>query len=119
MGKLQVWDTAGQERFRTITPAYYHAAMGVVLTYDITDQASFEHVEYWVQQLNQHGSEDVQRILVGNKSDLADLRKVSTESGRALAEKFGMSFFETSAKEGTNVDAAFEQITDHVVTKKY
>merc|ERR1719436_1985258 len=86
--KLQVWDTAGQERFRTITPAYYRAAMGVVITYDITDQASFDHVEYWLQQLDQHGNADVQRILVGNKADLADLRKVQKEDGAALAAKF-------------------------------
>lgn len=126
--KLQVWDTAGQERFRTITPAYYHAAMGVVLTYDTTDQNSFDHVEYWVTQLNQHGSEDVQRILVGNKADLADkidettglpMRKVTEEAGRALAEKFGMSFFETSAKSGQNVEDAFLKIADNVVENRY
>mmetsp|Transcript_85033 Transcript_85033/g.147538 ORF Transcript_85033/g.147538 Transcript_85033/m.147538 type:complete len:202 (-) Transcript_85033:118-723(-) len=117
--RLQVWDTAGQERFRTITPAYYRAAMGVVITYDITDKASFDHVEYWIKQLDQHGNEDVQRILVGNKSDLADLRKVSAEQGQALAQQFGMAFFETSAKTGTSVDDAFLHIADQVVTQRY
>jgi len=117
--KLQVWDTAGQERFRTITPAYYHAAMGVVLTYDITDEETFKHVEYWVEQLQSHGDENVQRILVGNKSDLTDLRKVSAEDGRALAEKYGMSFFECSAKTGASVDEAFEKIADDVVANRF
>mmetsp|Transcript_57962 Transcript_57962/g.164696 ORF Transcript_57962/g.164696 Transcript_57962/m.164696 type:complete len:206 (+) Transcript_57962:88-705(+) len=117
--RLQVWDTAGQERFRTITPAYYRAAMGVVITYDITDQNTFDHVEYWVQQLDQHGSDEVQRILVGNKSDLADLRKVSREDGAALASKYKMAFFETSAKSGENVDDAFLKIADEVVEQRY
>mmetsp|Transcript_108232 Transcript_108232/g.316553 ORF Transcript_108232/g.316553 Transcript_108232/m.316553 type:complete len:205 (+) Transcript_108232:122-736(+) len=117
--KLQVWDTAGQERFRTITPAYYRAAMGVVITYDITDRNSFDHVEYWVQQLDQHGDAAVQRILVGNKSDLADLRKVAKEDGEALASKFNMAFFETSAKSGENVDDAFLKIADEVVAQRY
>jgi len=117
--KLQVWDTAGQERFRTITPAYYRAAMGVVICYDITDQATFDHVEYWVQQLDQHGDEAVQRILVGNKCDLADLRKVSTEDGERLASKFNMCFFETSAKTGQSVDDAFLNIADQVVAQRY
>uniref|UniRef100_A0A7S1LKL5 Ras-related protein Rab-1 n=1 Tax=Alexandrium catenella TaxID=2925 RepID=A0A7S1LKL5_ALECA len=117
--KLQVWDTAGQERFRTITPAYYRAAMGVVITYDITDHDSFDHVEYWVQQLDQHGDAAVQRILVGNKSDLGDLRKVAKEDGEALAAKFNMAFFETSAKSGENVDDAFLKIADEVVVQRY
>mmetsp|Transcript_7741 Transcript_7741/g.22032 ORF Transcript_7741/g.22032 Transcript_7741/m.22032 type:complete len:197 (+) Transcript_7741:180-770(+) len=117
--KLQVWDTAGQERFRTITPAYYRAAMGVVITYDITDQASFDHVEYWVQQLHQHGDAQVQRILVGNKSDLSDLRKVKTEDGEKLAARFNMSFFETSAKTGESVDDAFLHIAGQVFEQRY
>lgn len=117
--KVQVWDTAGQERFRTITPAYYRAAMGVVITYDITDPATFGHVEYWLQQLEQHGDAAVQRILVGNKSDLEELRKVSRAEGEALAKKFNMDFFETSAKTGQEVDEAFLCITDKVVAQRY
>ncbi|CAE8588307.1 unnamed protein product, partial [Polarella glacialis] len=121
--KLQVWDTAGQERFRTITPAYYRAAMGVVICYDITDKDSFEHVEYWIQQLDTHGDTAVQRVLVGNKADLADsaadLRKVSSEEGAALAAKYNMEFFETSAKTGTSVEEAFISIADKVVTHRY
>lgn len=117
--KLQVWDTAGQERFRTITPAYYRAAMGVVITYDVTDQSSFDHVEFWVTQLDQHGDTRVQRILVGNKSDLEDCRKVSREDGEALAARFNMKFFETSAKTGASVEEAFLEIADQVVEKHY
>mmetsp|Transcript_94983 Transcript_94983/g.238216 ORF Transcript_94983/g.238216 Transcript_94983/m.238216 type:complete len:200 (+) Transcript_94983:112-711(+) len=117
--KLQVWDTAGQERFRTITPAYYRAAMGVVITYDVTDRATFLHVEYWVAQLADHGDENVQKILVGNKSDLADKRKVTTEEAGELAKKFGMAFFETSAKTGEHVDDAFLNITDQVFQQRY
>mmetsp|Transcript_16427 Transcript_16427/g.35458 ORF Transcript_16427/g.35458 Transcript_16427/m.35458 type:complete len:204 (+) Transcript_16427:79-690(+) len=117
--KIQVWDTAGQERFRTITPAYYRAAMGVVFTYDITDRSTFDHVEYWVNQLDAHGDPQVQRILVGNKADLTEHRKVSTEDGEALASKFDMAFFETSAKTGSSVEDAFLQIADRVVAKRY
>lgn len=117
--KIQVWDTAGQERFRTITPMYYRAAMGVVISYDVTDQASFEHVEYWLTQLEQHGEGNVQRILVGNKSDLDSLRKVSRQDGEQLASRFNMAFFETSAKTGENVDEVFLKIADNVVEQRF
>mmetsp|Transcript_49575 Transcript_49575/g.91446 ORF Transcript_49575/g.91446 Transcript_49575/m.91446 type:complete len:203 (+) Transcript_49575:83-691(+) len=115
---LQVWDTAGQERFRTITPAYYRTAMGVVITYDITDRVTFEHVEYWLQQLTQHGDENVQRILVGNKVDLQDNRKVSHQEGVDLAKRFNMAFFETSAKSGQDVETAFLSIAEKVVEQQ-
>mmetsp|Transcript_67137 Transcript_67137/g.116864 ORF Transcript_67137/g.116864 Transcript_67137/m.116864 type:complete len:121 (+) Transcript_67137:3-365(+) len=93
--------------------------MGVVITYDTTDKKTFEHVEFWAKQLDQHGSADVKRVLVGNKTDLADLRTVSTEEGKALADKFGMDFFETSAKTGASVDDAFLSMVDQVVQHRY
>lgn len=116
--RLQVWDTAGQERFRTITPAYYRAAMGVVIVYDVTDHGTFDQIEYWLRQLDQHADLAIQRILVGNKSDL-DSRKVTTEAGQALAERFGMAFFETSAKTGEGVEEAFLHMTDLIVAQRY
>ncbi|KAF4655405.1 hypothetical protein FOZ61_007593 [Perkinsus olseni] len=112
--RLQIWDTAGQERFRTITPAYYRNAMGVLLIYDMTDPKSFKNVDYWVRNLDEHADKTVQKLLVGNKADMAAKRKVSTEAGQALADKYGMAFFETSAKSGLNVEQAFRAIAERV-----
>ncbi|EER08646.1 RAS small GTpases RIC1/ypt1, putative [Perkinsus marinus ATCC 50983] len=112
--RLQIWDTAGQERFRTITPAYYRNAMGVLLIYDMTDSKSFKNVDYWVRNLDEHADKTVQKLLVGNKADMAAKRKVSTEEGQALADKYGMTFFETSAKSGLNVEQAFRAIAERV-----
>eukprot|EP00927_Polykrikos_kofoidii_P071140 TRINITY_DN67465_c0_g1_i1.p1 TRINITY_DN67465_c0_g1~~TRINITY_DN67465_c0_g1_i1.p1 ORF type:complete len:203 (-),score=39.84 TRINITY_DN67465_c0_g1_i1:235-843(-) len=117
--KLQVWDTAGQERFRTLTPAYYKAAMGVVIAYDVTCRTTFEHVGFWTEQLEEHGDPSVQRILVGNKVDLVDHRQVTTQEGAEFAAKFNMQFFETSAKEETCVEDAFLAIADLVVAHRY
>ena len=64
--KLQIWDTAGQERFRTITTAYYRGAMGILLTYDVTDEQSFDNVRNWMRNIEQHATENVCKILVGN-----------------------------------------------------
>lgn len=106
--KLQLWDTAGQERFRTITNAYYRGAMGIVLTYDITDEASFANMRNWVKNIETNAAEDVNRILVGNKADMDESkRQVSFARGQALADEYGLKFFETSAKSGLNVEAAF------------
>jgi Ras-related protein Rab-8A len=105
--KLQLWDTAGQERFRTITAAYYRGGHGVVLVYDVTDQNSFNHIKIWMKGIEQHASQGVNKILVGNKADMDDKRVVSTEQGQELAEKYGIRFYETSAKTGQNVEDMF------------
>jgi Ras-related protein Rab-8A len=105
--KLQIWDTAGQERFRTITNAYYRGAMGILLVYDVTDERSFNNVRNWIRNTEQFASEGVDKILVGNKCDMAEKRVVERERAQALADEYGLSFLETSAKANVNVEEAF------------
>ncbi|KAG4304752.1 hypothetical protein PORY_001805 [Pneumocystis oryctolagi] len=105
--KLQIWDTAGQERFRTITTAYYRGAMGILLVYDITDEKSFNNVKLWVSNIQQYASENVNKILVGNKCDWEERRVISEEQGQNLAQEYGIPFLETSAKSNINVDNVF------------
>ncbi|KAJ4305336.1 GTP-binding protein [Kalmusia sp. IMI 367209] len=105
--KLQIWDTAGQERFRTITTAYYRGAMGILLVYDVTDERSFNNIRTWFSNVEQHATEGVNKILIGNKCDWEEKRAVSTERGQALADELGIPFLEVSAKSNINVDQAF------------
>jgi Ras-related protein Rab-8A len=112
--KLQIWDTAGQERFRTITTSYFKGAQGILLVYDVTDRKTFQAIGNWIAQINQHADKKVNNVLIGNKCDMEDQRAVSVEEGRELANEFGMSFFETSAKQDTNVEAAFLGIASMV-----
>ncbi|OLL24965.1 GTP-binding protein ypt2 [Neolecta irregularis DAH-3] len=105
--KLQIWDTAGQERFRTITTAYYRGAMGILLVYDTTDRKSFDNIRTWFQNVTQHASEDVNKILIGNKCDWDEKRVVSSEEGQQLANELGIPFIEASAKTNVNVEDAF------------
>jgi len=112
--KLQIWDTAGQERFHTITQQYYRNAMGIVLVYDVTSEESFANIRRWAAQIAAHGGESTNRILLGNKADWSDRRVIDTARGQALADEFGISFFETSAKSGMNVEQSFVSIADAV-----
>ena len=105
--KLQIWDTAGQERFRTITTAYYRGAMGILLVYDVTDEKSFGNIRNWIRNIEQHATESVNKMLIGNKCDMVDQTVISTEKGQALADEYGIKFMETSAKNSINVDKAF------------
>ncbi|KAF9132193.1 GTP-binding protein [Mortierella sp. 14UC] len=108
--KLQIWDTAGQERFRTITTVYYRGAMGILLVYDVTDERSFSNIRNWFSNIEQHASEGVNKILIGNKCDMPDKKMISKDQGQALADEFGIKFLETSAKSNIGVEEAFYSI---------
>ncbi|KAF8388502.1 hypothetical protein HHK36_027175 [Tetracentron sinense] len=108
--KAQIWDTAGQERFRAVTSAYYRGAVGALIVYDISRRTTFDSVGRWLDELNTHSDTTVAMMLVGNKCDLANIRDVSVEEGKSLAEAEGLFFIETSALDSTNVKTAFEII---------
>jgi len=112
--KAQIWDTAGQERYRAITSAYYRGAVGALLVYDITRHTTFESVERWLKELQDHTDNNIVVMLVGNKADLRHLRAVSTEDSQALAERESLYFMETSALESTNVENAFTQVLTQI-----
>ncbi|XP_007937646.1 ras-related protein Rab-44 [Orycteropus afer afer] len=100
---LQLWDTAGQERYHSMTRQLLRKADGVVLMYDITDQKSFTNVRYWMDCLQDSGSDNVVTLLLGNKMDCEEERQVPTEAGRQLAKELGVSFEECSAALGHNI----------------
>ncbi|CAI9782087.1 unnamed protein product [Fraxinus pennsylvanica] len=119
--KAQIWDTAGQERYRAITSAYYRGAVGALLVYDVTRNATFENVERWLRELRDHTDSNIVVMLVGNKSDLRHLVAVSTEDGKSFAERESLYFMETSALEATNVENAFAEVLTQIyrtVSKK-
>ena len=120
--KLQIWDTAGQERFRTITSSYYRGAHGIIIVYDVTDTESFDNVKNWLKEIDKNASRSVQKLLVGNKSDLASKKAVDYGTAKELADEMSMPFLEASAKNSCNVEAAFMAMVsaiknDHDQTK--
>lgn len=118
--KAQIWDTAGQERFaRVLLPTYFRKAKGVILVYDITNAKSFESLnDRWMTQLNDHASsDDLAKLLVGNKCDLEASREVSRVKAEEFCSEYGMEMLETSAMNGQNVLKAFEKLIG-IVHKK-
>jgi len=123
--KLQIWDTAGQERFRTISSTYYRGAHGIIVVYDITNYDSFNNVKRWLTEIDKYARENVNKLLVGNKVDLAsgdgdklgNPRAVEKEQGEKYANELKISFLETSAKSGEFVDTAFLVMANDIKAK--
>ncbi|URE31477.1 ras-related protein [Musa troglodytarum] len=76
--------------------AYYRGAMDI---------------RNWIRNIEQHASDNVNKILVGNKADMDESKRaVPTAKGQALADEYGIKFFETSAKTNLNVEQVFFSI---------
>ncbi|KAF3705909.1 Ras-related protein Rab-6A [Channa argus] len=108
--RLQLWDTAGQERFRSLIPSYIRDSAAAVVVYDITNVNSFQQTTKWIDDVRTERGSDVIIMLVGNKTDLADKRQITTEEGEQKAKEMNVLFIETSAKTGYNVKQLFRRV---------
>ena len=108
--KLEIWDTAGQERYKSITSAYYKGSRGALIVYDITRTITFEDIEKWKNEINEKVKGSLKLMLIGNKCDLKDERKVSIEEALEKAKLLNIPLMETSALDSTNIQKAFESI---------
>ncbi|KAJ3442452.1 ras-like protein rasb [Anaeramoeba flamelloides] len=105
---LDILDTAGQEEYSAMRDSYMRSGEAFLIVYSVTDRNSFGEVAIFHEQITRvKDSDDVPIIIVGNKSDLENERRISKGEGQDLAKTFGCPFFETSAKFRTNVDESF------------
>lgn len=115
--KFEIWDTAGQERYHSLAPMYYRGAAAAVIVYDITNPASFTRAKKWVQELQAQGNSNTVMALAGNKADMLEARKVSTEEAQTYAQENGLFFMETSAKTAINVNDIFYEIAKRLLVQ--
>ena len=113
--KVQLWDTAGQDKFRAITRNYYKGAKGIILIYDVTNIKSYENIKKWINEIKEEISENVTIVLIGNKIDNENQRKISKEQGEKLANDYNVTFFETSAKTGQGINESVFYLVQKIV----
>ena len=104
--KIIIWDTAGQERFKSLPIKYYKNVDGVLLLYDVSDEASFDDVNSWIKDVkenaNRNTETDLSLFLIANKIDKEE-RVISRQKGEELAKSLGMKYFEISCKNNMNI----------------
>lgn len=111
----QLWDTAGEEKYKSLTSIYYKGALGALLVYDITQRKTYERLcTQWLTELKNFSDPNIVAVLIGNKCDLRLQRQVQTDEASGFAEKLGIAFMETSAKDATNVQTAFRRVLEEI-----
>ena len=115
--RIQIWDTAGQEAFRSITRSYYKSSTCAFIVYDISDKRTFENVITGLRECKDMCYKDILICLRGNKCDLEGKRAISYEEGEKFANDNHLLFFETSAKDGTNIVECFSEAANNLVDK--
>ena len=111
---VQIWDTAGQEQFKSIVRGYYKDSAVALVVYDITNKDSFQNIQNWITDCQNLAPSSILIILIGNKSDLEDERKILKERGENLANEYNMTFFETSALNGSGIKEAFQKCIETI-----
>jgi len=112
---LDILDTAGQDEFSSMQDQWMRDGKGFLLVYNITDKTSFDNVsQLYDKILRCKDLAKVPVVLVGNKCDLVNDRKISEEEGKALAANWGCPFFETSAKEKINHEICFIELVREI-----
>ena len=111
--KFEIWDTAGQERYRSLAPMYYRGAKAAVIVYDITDEDTFKGAKTWVSEIKKK-SNNCLILLVGNKVDLTNNRKVDINMVKNYVDDNNIIYMESSAKTGLNVEKIFTTIAENI-----
>ena len=117
--RLLLYDTAGQEKFRSLIPMYIRESNIILLVYDITRKESFDNIPRWFSDVLNIKSNEAIYVLVGNKIDLKDQRKVTYNEGKKLADEKNIIFEEVSAKTGENFEELFRDKIYESIYKKY
>ncbi len=117
--KVEIWDTVGHEQYRTVNKIFIKNAQIALIVYDITNKDSFNHLNFWLQEINDNNSKKVICCVLSNKTDLYENQVVESEEGKNFAAEKKMKFFETSAKDYESIENVFFEICeDYLVQKK-
>ena len=100
---MQMWDPSGQDRYNSLSKVYLRGSNCAIVVFDLTNRESFEAVEKWMGKLEECCSDNMVKVLVGNKSDLVTERVVLPEEGEKLAEHYNCTYFETSTETHENL----------------
>lgn len=118
--RLLLWDVGGQQKFEMIRRNAYMGAEAIIFVIDLTQPKSLESLPKWYDEAkrNYKRNQPIKGLLLGNKCDLIQYRKISEKDLQVVSKKFELKYYETSALDGKNVIEAFHEIAENVLETK-
>lgn len=117
--QIDILDTAGQEDYAAIRDNYFRSGEGFLCIFSITEDESFQATQEFREQILRVKNDDnIPFLLVGNKCDLEEKRKVTFQEGLDRANKWGVPYVETSAKTREHVDKVFYDLMREIRARK-
>jgi small GTP-binding protein len=122
---FSLWDLGGQAYFKRFRKAYYVGTQAAFIVFDVCERETFSNIKIWYEELKEFlGNKNIPIIIVGNKIDLSDQRSVQYKEGMALVDELTrentdgyISYIETSALTGENIEDSFSLISYHYIIK--
>jgi small GTP-binding protein len=121
---VALWDIGAQEYFRRYRKTYYNGTQAGFIVFDLTNRKSFENIKNWYNELNEFiNNPDLPVMIIGNKRDLVEKRVINNQDAVNLSQELtgstnrNISYLETSALTGENVEDAFRLISYNFITK--
>ncbi len=116
---VQIWDTAGQERFRSINKFYYKDANSIIIMYDVTRRSTFENIKSWFKEIemNTDNLDNIDISIIGNKTDLANIREVFDNDITELKKSYSFEYYETSIKDIKGIDYVIDSVIERIVNE--
>jgi Ras-related protein Rab-13 len=115
--RIKIWDTAGQERYKALTRCFFQKAQGVIIVFDVSNQKSFNDLNFWIESMNTQLSEDIDSIpviIIGNKIDLPK-RVISKDKASDFSKEYHLNYYETSAMSGDGIETAIKDLVKKVI----
>ncbi|MFX1533681.1 MAG: Rab family GTPase [Promethearchaeota archaeon] len=119
--EVTLWDFSGQSLFSDVRKKFYKGAAGIIVVFDIANRNSFDNIQNWWEEacLNVESDAPIKAILLGNKSDLFNLREVDDDTAQEWGMNNGLNYYLVSAKTGDKVELAFLDLIRNILKEKY
>jgi len=126
--RLIIWDLSGQASFESVRKHYYQGCASIILVYSVSNRDSFDNATKWLVEAYKYLGELPPIVVIGNKIDLRETEPdesyVETQEGQKFVEDFKEKlnivalFIETSAKNGENIQTAFQNMVDIIIAEE-
>ena len=114
---LIFWDLSGQQQFSRVRTIFYSGIKAIIYMYDISNPKSFQNIDYWVDEAKRNNQKEIESLLIGNKIDISDNRKILNSAGSIKSDKLKVSFFEISCKTHQGVNNMFNFLIKSLIKK--